>query len=386
MFEFDYYLPTQLVVGNGKLNELGELARDMGSKAFLVTGKRSMKEAGVTDRVVKNLESVGIEVNVFAEAETNPSREMANRGARIAKQAGADIIIGLGGGSAMDTAKGIAVVVSHGGDIWDYVEGERVPPSPTLPIIALPSTAGTGSEVTQYAVFSNQEVHVKQGFGSDYIIPRLAIIDGELMSYAPSGLTAKAGGDAFAQAVEAYLSKLAHPCSDFFAEESIRLCSRYLRKAVKKGDDLESRAAMGWASSLAGIAINLVDVVIGHNVSEIVGALFETHHGETAAVLLAPTMEFNLQDSAERIARIAELMGEDISGLDVKEAARLAVDKVKELLSDIGIPMKLKDIGVTTEAVPQMLEMLEVRVPDMEAGNPREISKESLQEFFELAM
>ena len=385
MFEFDYYLPTKVTVGNGKLNELGEIAKDMGSKAFLVTGKHSMKDLGVTDRVVGTLESVGIEVSVFAEAGTNPLRDMVNKGAHHARQAGADIVIGLGGGSALDTAKGIAVVVSHGGDIWDYVDGKEVP-GPTLPIIALPTTAGTGSEVTKYAVFSNQEQQVKQGFGSDYIIPSIAIIDGELMSYAPLGLTTKAGGDAFAQAVEAYLTKLAHPCSDFFAEESIRLCNRYLRRAVKNGVDLESRVAMGWASSLAGIAINMVDVVIGHNVSEIVGALFDTHHGETAAVLLAPTMEFNLQDRTDRIAKIAELMGEDISGLNVEDAARLAIDKVKELMSDIGIPMKLKDIGVTKEAIPTMLEMLEVRTEEMEVGNPREISKESLQEFLELAI
>jgi len=385
MFEFDYYLPTKVVVGNGKLNELGEIAKDMGSKAFLVTGKRSMKDLGVTDRVVESLESVGIEVSVFAKAETNPLRDMVNKGAQVAKQAGADIIIGLGGGSALDTAKGIAVAVSHGGDIWDYVDGKEGP-GPTLPIIALPTTAGTGSEVTKYAVFSNKEEQVKQGFGSDYIIPSIAIIDGELMSYAPLGLTAKAGGDAFAQAVEAYLTKLAQPCSDFFAEESIRLCSQYLCRVVKNGDDLESRVAMGWASSLSGIAINMVDIVIGHNVSEIVGALFETHHGETAAVLLPPTMEFNLQDRTERIAKIAELMSEDISGLNVEDAARLAIDKVKQLMLNIGIPMKLRDIGVTKDAIPKMLEMLEVRAEEMDAGNPREISKESLQEFLELAI
>jgi len=386
MFNFEAYLPTRILVGEKKLEDIGKQVKEYGDRAFLVTGKKSMKESGFTDRVVKLLESEAVIVDLFDKVETNPTREIINEGGALAKKLGSKVIVGLGGGSAMDSAKAIAVLVGGDGkDIWEYVQGKSVPPS-TLPIVAAPSTAGTGSEVTLYTVITNKTDKRKDGFASEYIFPRVAIIDPELMSTVPPKLTAYAGTDAFAQAVEAYLTKLAHPLSDMLALESMKLCAQYLRQVVTDGKNLKARAAMGWASSLAGIAISLVDVIVGHHASEAVGALFETHHGATAGILLPYAMEFNLAEQKDKLANIAVAMGEDITGLTPEDAAQKSIECVKSLYKEIEIPENLRDIGVKKESIPELVAYLMTRKEDLDAGNPRECTEKSLREYLEMAI
>ncbi len=385
MLGFESYSPTRILAGEKALQLLGDQARRLGRKALLVTGRKSMKEAGYTAKATRSLEQAGVSVELFDKVDSNPSRDTVNQGGALARADKIDLVIGLGGGSALDVAKGIAVLARHGGDIWDYVGGKEIT-GPVLPLIGVPSTAGTGSEVTKYAVISDEKARLKEGFASDYIIPLVAIIDAELMSTTRPDLTAKAGGDVLAQGIEAYLTKRATPFSDLLALESIRLCGEHLRAATQDGRNLEHRLAMGWASSLAGIAISAVDVVIGHHVSEAVGALFKTHHGETAALLLPYAMEFNRAESAVRLARIAQALGENVATLGTDEAAKKAVLRVRSLLHDIGIPARLSDLGVTKEAVPSILAILKNRTKDLQAGNPREITEESIAAFVRMAL
>ncbi len=382
MFNFEAYFPTRMLVGNKSIDAFPEQARNLGSKAMLVTGKESMKRSGYTDRVIRNLKAVGIETVLFDEVQSNPTRQTVNDGGKLARKEKVEMVVGLGGGSALDAAKGIAVLGKYGGDIWDFVKGKKIT-EPVLPIIALPSTAGTGSEATLYAVISDDEARAKDGFMSEFIFTSIAVIDPELMSTTPASLTAKAGADALAQAIESYLTKRAHPYSDMLALESLRLCSAHLRTVVQDGMNLQSRAAMGWASSLAGIAISLVDVVIGHHVSEAVGAIYHTHHGETAAVLLPYAMEFNFEGTKDRLARIAKVLGIDTSKLSLDEAARRAIEAVRELLKQIGIPERLSALGVQRSAIPEILNILKNRTPDLEAGNYHEISIKSMREYIE---
>ena len=385
MFGFEAYTPTRIFVGKNTLAMVGDQAKSLGTTALLVTGRRSMRDAGCTDTVKRSLQQAGVSVEVFDQVDSNPSRETVNTGGEIARGRKVDLVIGLGGGSALDVAKGIAVIARHGGDVWDYVGGKQIT-GPALPLIAIPSTAGTGSEVTKYAVISDETAHLKEGFASDFIIPLVAIVDPEVMSTTPPRLTARAGGDALAQGVEAYLTKRANPFSDLLALESIRLCARHLPGVVRNGKDLDGRLAMGWASSLAGIAISYVDVVIGHHVSEAVGALFKTHHGETAALLLPYAMEFNAAQSEGRLAQIAAAMGEHVDGLPASAAARKAVDRVRALLREIGIPARLSDLGVTKAAVPSFMAILRNRMKDLQAGNPREMTEQSITDFIEMAL
>jgi alcohol dehydrogenase class IV len=358
MFNFESYLPTRILVGNKKIEEIGKQVKQYGDRALLVTGKKSMKESGFTDRIIQLLESEAVTVDLFDKIETNPTREIINEGGAFAKELGSQVIVGLGGGSALDSAKGIAVLAKEGSDIWEYVEGKSVP-NFILPIVAAPSTAGTGSEVTLYAVITDKASRRKDGFMSEHIFPRVAIIDPELMSTVPPKLTAYAGADALAQAVEAYLTKLAHPFSDLLALESAKLIVNNLPKVVKDGKNLAARTAMGWASSLAGIAISLVDVVIGHHASEAIGALFETHHGATAGILLP---------------------------MSQSEAARKSIDMIKKLYQKIELPEKLSSIGVDKAAIPELVDYLLSRKEDLDAGNPRECSAENMKEYLEMAI
>jgi alcohol dehydrogenase class IV len=385
MFTFEAYTPTRILVGQDTLRLVGDQAKKLGNRALLVTGRRSMAESGHTELVKRSLESAGVGVEVFAQVDSNPSRETVNRGGEVALQTKRDLIIGLGGGSALDVAKGIAVLARHGGDIWEYVGGREIP-GPVLPLIEIPSTAGTGSEVTKYAVISDDKAKLKEGFASDYIVPLVAIVDPGLMRTASPSLTAKAGGDALAQAIEAYLTKRANPFSDLLALEAIRLCVGHVRNATKDGANLENRLAMGWASSLAGMAISYVDVVIGHHVSEAVGALFKTHHGETAALLLPYAMEFNRSESIGRLGRIAAAMGENVDGLSAPAAATRAVQRVRALLRELGIPSRLTDLGVTKAAMPGLMGILRNRMKDLRAGNPKEMTEQSIAEFIEMAL
>ncbi|GAI54352.1 unnamed protein product, partial [marine sediment metagenome] len=235
-----FYSPTRIIFGEGSLKRVGEEARKFGEKVLIVTGKSSSKKAGSLDEVVNSLTSQNLQVEVFNKVEPDPSVETVEEGAKVAKKCAVDVVIGLGGGSAMDAAKGIALLMTNKGSITDYFGTDKLKEA-AIPVIAIPTTAGTGSEVTKYAVVTERKKMLKQIIGSFHISPVLAILDPMLTLSMPASLTANTGVDALSHAIESYVCTKANPVSDILALESIRLIAEALPGAVSQPENIEVR-------------------------------------------------------------------------------------------------------------------------------------------------
>lgn len=369
MFNFHFYFPTRLIFGAGKFQSLGEEVRLLGKRALLVTYP-SQSLAETISRAVDLLHQQGVSSVVFAEATANPTHTCVNKGAEIARREKCDVVIGLGGGSPMDTAKAIAVAAPEGRDIWEIYEGAPIT-HPSLPIVAVPTTAGTGSEATFYAVISNRELKRKEGFARQQFFPKVSIIDPLLTVSLPPAMTAATGMDTLTHAIEAYTSRLASPISDLFAVEAIRLTGLYLRRAVYNGQDLEARTNMLLANTLAGIAITHADTCLAHVIGEAVGAVFNTGHGLSVAITLPAVMEYNCIANMSKYANITRLLGEDTNNLSEREAARKSAFVVRNLMNDIGIPAGLSALGVGGD-LSEVMKL--VNRPGLDASNPRPAS------------
>ncbi|MCZ7551561.1 MAG: hypothetical protein B6D39_04855 [Anaerolineae bacterium UTCFX2] len=370
---FYFSFPTRLLFGQGKFNSLGQEAAQFGKKAFLVTYP-SPTLADQVDQAVAMLKAAGVETTLFRKAEANPTHTVADEGAELARSSDSQMVIGLGGGSALDLAKAIAVTATGRLKIWDIVEGAPIT-QPPLPLIAIPTTAGTGSEATQYTVISNREQQRKEGFARREFYPAVAIVDPLLTVSMPPAITAQTGLDVLVHAIEAYIAKVATPASDLFAREALRLCSRYLRLAVYNGNDLAARTNMMAASTLAGIAISHSDTTLAHVIGEAVGAVFNTWHGLTVALCLPAVMEYACIGNLEKFAQISALMGEDISGLSTREAALKSPELVRQLIVDLDMPRGLGALGVTENE--QVLKL--VTRPGWDAASPRPASRQDFE-------
>lgn len=378
---FEYFFPTRILFGRGRLSEVGHQCAKLGKKALLVTGKRSMEKMGITDQVKKCLKEEGIESILFNQVEPNPSLETVDKGARLAKKENCDLVIGLGGGSPLDAAKGITIVASYGENIKSFfgLNANKVP-GPTLPLIAIPSTSGTGSEVTPYSVLTDKATNHKDGIGSEFIIPKISIVDPEIMMSQSPYLTSCTGIDALTHAIEAYVSPIASPFSDAVAAEAIRLISSHLRKAVWQGDDIEARSAMALASTLGGMAIRLAKAGAAHGVGQSVGGFFHTDHGATVGILLPYVMEVNMPARMEKYAYVAYLMGQRIEGLSKRKAALLSVQAVRELISDIDVPDSLSELGAEKSKAQEVAEDAMTQGPMK--NNIRKLNLEEAKELY----
>lgn len=373
MNSFGFHFPTRLVFGNGTFETLGDEASRLGRRALLVT-YAGEPLADLTARALKLLQASGVSVVVYAEAIANPTHELIDRGGELARQENCDLVIGLGGGSALDTGKGIAVTARQQTGIWQIFEGAPIT-QPPLPLIAVPTTAGTGSEATFFAVVSHRELHRKEGFARPQFFPTLSLIDPLLTLSLPPAITAATGMDALSHAIEAYYCKMATPLVDATAEQAIRLAGRYLRRAVFDGKDVTARYNMMLANTLAGMALTQSDSCLAHVIGEAVGAVYNTGHGVSVAACLPATMEFNCMANAEKFAAITRLLGEDGDCLTEREAARKAPAVVRDLLVDIGLPMGLAQLGVS-----ELGEVLAlVNRPGMDASSPRSAGAEDFQ-------
>lgn len=376
---WEHYLPTRIIFGQGRVKEAGKEAKQLGTRALLVTGKASMKRLGVTDMVKESLVGEGLEITIYDEVESNPYTRTIDRGCEIAKNEGCVLIVGLGGGSALDAAKAISIVAAHGGKIWDYV-GKTIP-GPGLPLMAIPTTAGTGSEVTPWTIFTNAELRWKAGVGSSDTIPKVAIIDPDLMSLMPSDLTASSGVDALTHAIEAYTSSICNYLSDQFALKSIELAARYLVRAVRNKDDVEAFAGMGLASTLAGIAIGHSGVGAAHALGMSIGGFFSTNHGATVGLLLPHVVRYNLSANRERYSRITDILSKEQCGRGRNELAEI----LESLLQEIALPLKLQDIGVTEETIPDLVEDTMIRQKDDLDTNPKMPTTEDIEQLYRTA-
>jgi alcohol dehydrogenase len=360
--------------GAGAIEGAGAIIQRHGGKKILVVVDPGFAKAGPLKKVTDALENNGLPFVLFDAVEPEPRVEVADQCGELARNEECDFVLGVGGGSAMDTAKAAAILATNEGRAKDFQGLDKVP-KPGLPKGMVPTTAGTGSEVTFTAVFLNAEEKKKGGINSPFLYPEMSVLDPELTLSLPPAVTASTGMDALTHAVESYTSKAASPISEMFSVEAIRRIGNTLRRAVDNGSDLSARSDMLFGSLLAGLGLANAGVTAAHSLAYPLGGMYRVPHGVANALLLPAVMEYNVFSCMEKFSRIAEAMGEKVEGLSVRKAAILAVEKVKSLTRDLGVPQRLSDLGIPHSALPQMAEEA-MKVARPLENNPRPVSME----------
>lgn len=367
--------------GPGARKVLPEVIQRLGKKKALVVTDKGLIQFGVAKMVTDVLDEAAVAYDVFSEVKPNPTVKNVQDGVAAFKASGADLLVAIGGGSAMDTAKGIGIVVANP-EFADVVSLEGCAPTKnkSVPMVALPTTAGTAAETTIYYVIIDEEKKKKMVCVDPNDIPAVAMIDAELMYSLPRGLTAATGMDALTHAIEGYITKGAWEMSDMFEIEAIRMISRYLPVAVDEPQNPEGRNGMAVAQYIAGMAFSNVGLGLVHGMAHPMGSLFDVPHGVANALLLPTVMEYNMPECIDKYPRIAEAMGVDIKGLTPQEASQAAVDAVRALAIRVGIPQHLSDLGIKESDIPALAEqaIADVCTP----GNPRECSLEDIKALY----
>jgi len=380
-----FSVPPVLIFGSGASEQIGEESRKLRVKKGLIITDEVLLKLGIVDGIKQSLNQAKIQFAVYSGVFTEPTVDFVQEGLESFKEGGCDFLLAVGGGSAIDTAKAIAIMATNTGAIKDYLGANRVREK-GVPLIAVPTTAGTGSEVTQFTIVTDTKRDVKMLIASPFLIPRKAIVDPLLSLSMPRGLTAATGIDALTHAIEAYVSVKAQPMSDIFALSAIELISGNLRQAWSNGNNIEARGKTMLGALQAGIAFSNSSVALVHGMSRPIGAYFHVAHGVSNAALLSVVTEFSLIGSPERYARIAKAMGENIEGLTVLEASDLAAEAVARLIEDIEIP-SLPELGVEEDKLdklaPKMAE--DAIASGSPANNPRQATKEEIVELYKLA-
>jgi len=350
---FSYYMPTRLIFGAGKLAELKETPYIPGKKALIVIGSGgSMRKLGYLEQVEAFLKENHVSSIVFDKILPNPLTEHVDEGAALARKEGCDFVVGLGGGSTIDSAKCIAVMAKNPGHYWEYVQagsgGRRKPEGGALPIVAIPTTAGTGTEADPWAVITRSDTNEKIGWGCDLTYPVLSIVDPELMLSVPPKTTAYTGMDAFFHAVETYLATIHQPASDHLAVEAVSLITKYLPIAVKDGKNLEARTMLAWASTEAGICESLSSCISHHSLEHAVSAYYpNVPHGAGLTMLSVAYFTDLARRAPERFPQLARAMGEDIDALPQKDRPMAFVTGLEKLIKNSDLAREtLKSYGV----------------------------------------
>jgi alcohol dehydrogenase len=388
-----FHSAGQLVFGRDAVAGLGEVVSRLKTSRFYLISDPALARAGVVDKVRQPLIAAGAQVEVFDGGVPEPPISLAETCIEAARKIGAQGVIGLGGGSNMDLAKIVAAVLAHGKSPRDFVGDDQIP-GPILPLVCIPTTAGTGSEVSGASVLTDTEKKMKVGVLSNYLRPRVALVDPMLTVSCPPKVTADSGIDALTHAIEAYTAvdneefplppgertiyQGRHPLGDVLAERAIQLVGANLRRAVANGQDLEAREAMALGATLAGLAFSNVGVAVVHALEYPIGGATHCSHGAGNGLLLPFVMRFNLPARVSRFARIAELLGENTSGQTEQAAAELAIVAVERLKSDIGIPQRLRDLGVTIDQLPGLAEKA-FAVKRILRVNPRSVTAVDLE-------
>jgi alcohol dehydrogenase class IV len=388
-----FHGPGQIIFGRNAVLRLGEVAEQLNAKRVLIVTDAILVKAGLVDRARRPLAENGVAWDVFDGGEAEPSLRAADACIRRGRQFQPDALLGLGGGSNMDLAKITAAVLAHGGHPRDYV-GEFKIPGPIQPLICLPTTAGTGSEVSAASVLTDTDNQIKVGILSNYLRPRVAVVDPLLTVSCPPKVTADSGIDALTHAIEAYtavdnadfpippgertLYQGRHPLADALAARAISLIGANLRRAVKDGEDLEAREGMALAAMLAGLAFSNVGVAAVHALEYPVGGATHCSHGAGNGLLLPFVMRFNLSVRRAEFANIARLLGENVTGLDNDAAAERAIQAVEQLRADIGIPLRLRDLGVRPDQLRSFAEKA-FAIKRILRVNPRAVTVDDLE-------
>ncbi len=340
-----FLMPTKIEFGPGSLDRLPDSISGL-KRGLILTGRSAMRKAGVTDKVVDILKASGIEVSVYENVSPNPDCTEVAEAAAQAREFGADFLIGLGGGSVMDAAKGTAVAATHEGPIMEYQRGgTREVTVAALPLVAITSTSGTGSHVNGISVLSDRDLEVKRPIVSPHLNPRVAICDPEILRTMPPEITAATGFDAFAHALESYLSTSVNRFGDLCSEEAIRIIGRCLPSAVRDGNDLDLRCEMAWADTMGGYALALNGVMIPHVIAMVLGGRYDIQHGPAIASVMVACMKHSRPGAVAKLARVARLLGcEEASGEEA--LADRAIELVQELMTDIDLTKTVTEYGV----------------------------------------
>jgi alcohol dehydrogenase class IV len=352
MNDFIFRMPTKVIFGVNSLKKVPALCKEQGfSRIFIVTGMTSTKNSPHLQALLTDLTSVGIATQIFSDVEADPSVETVDTGAIKLTEFGADSVIAFGGGSPMDAAKSMSMISANGGSILEYMRSKKIFVKKGLPLICIPTTAGTGSEVTASAVTTDKASKEKIGIGHDFQLPTYAIIDPQVQTSMPPSVTAATGLDALTHAIEAFLALKANPITDGLALTAIKMIADNLRLACANGEDLVARGNMAMASLIAGASFANAGLGAVHAIAHPVGAQFAVAHGTANGIVLPYVMEYCLMANYPKFRDIAIAMGKDVLGLTAREAAALSVEAVEELKMDVGIPTRLSDIGIPADAL-----------------------------------
>ena len=377
---FSFTLPTKIVYGPGCIVSLiDELQLNNGNKPVIITDK-GVKNAGILDKITSLLAQNNISCTVYDGVEPNPKDVNVEEGAKIAREFGADSIIAVGGGSPIDCAKSVGVLLAHDGDKIKKYEGKTAATKHLPLLITIPTTSGTGSELTFSSVITDTENNYKMTVKSQYTAAKVAICDPELTLSLPAHITASTGMDALTHAIEAYTAACAEPISDAAALYATELIYNNLVRAFNDGSNLEARSAMLLGSMLAGIAFSHSDVASVHCIAESLGGVYDLPHGVCNAVFLPHVMEYNMEYCLERYARIAKAMGLNFE--NEKEGAKKAVEAVKKLALDVKLPL-FSSLNVNTDDFEKLAEMSVKNIST--ESNPRPMTKEDYLKVIENA-
>lgn len=376
MNPFSFSLPTTIEYGKGVIERLPELLKEYNvKKPLFITGSGSTRKV-LLPMATKYLDKAGIPYEVFDQIEANPKDYNVENAAKYAIEHKTDGVIALGGGSPIDAAKAATAIISYGGSLKDYYGRWKVP-GPVQPFFVIPTTAGSGSEVTFSSVITDTSETFKKTVKSQYFAPKVALLDPDFTTSLPAGITAATGIDALTHAIEAYSCTVSEPISDACALYAIELISESIRKAVFEPTNVEARSGMLMGSTLAGIAFSHSDVASVHCMAEALGSLYDAAHGVCNAILLPYVMEYSMDYCVERYARIGRILGSKAT--DDKVAAKEAVELVKKMVADVKLPT-LKDLGIKNPDIEKLSEQSEENgsTPD----NPRPITKKEYAELF----
>jgi alcohol dehydrogenase class IV len=367
---FDYQQPGEIIFGNGRISEVGSVVSRYGQRCLIVSGTKKGALADLYPIVGDLLEHLGLRWEHFDGVTPNPTVDLVSTGAKLAKRFQADVILGIGGGSSLDAAKAIAVEATHEGTSWDYLFFKRQPSSRTLPVVAVGTTAGSGSHATQVAVVTDTASRDKSALYSDYLVPRAAIIDPQLTLSVPSPVTAATGFDVFCHAFESTLNPRRNAVTELFAWEAVRRVINDLPTAVHRGASLAARSSLAWADTLAGMSICRAGVVLPHGIAMAVGGMFpSTAHGRALASVYRACLEFTFESSVSKCAALARLLDPNLEEARSSDAAALCPSLMQEFLGRIGLTCSLRDFGISTDDIPALAKQSMV-LPDY-TNNPK---------------
>ncbi|MPQ43582.1 iron-containing alcohol dehydrogenase [Clostridium tarantellae] len=358
--EFNYYIPTKILFGKGKLEELGKIELP-GKKALIVISKgRAMVDNGYLDKVKNLLNMNNVEFSVFDKILCNPIKQHVQEGAKLAIENKCDFILGLGGGSTIDSAKSIAIMAKNPGDYWDYIIGGsgkgKMVKNGALPIVAITTTAGTGTEADPWTVITNEKTKEKIGFGIKETFPKISIVDPELMLTVPKELTAYQGFDALFHSTEGYIASVATPISDLYALKSIELLTKYLPKVIENGEDIEARTKVALANTLSGLVESTSSCTSEHSMEHALSAFHNNlPHGAGLIMLSEAYYEFFMNKVPDKFIDMAKAMGEDVDSLKDEDKPKAFIKALKKLQKKCGVDnLKMSSYGIKKEEIEDM--------------------------------